>query len=463
MSTESTIFSSRTYLRISSPWGAYLALLADVVCINLVAILAFGGYIGSYLWPHQLPPTYQLLTAAPAVLLAFQFDQLYRSWRLSHVLTMLWALWRGWAAILLIEVVVLFLSKSATDISRVWFLMFGAGAFLALSALRLLAYFGLSLLRGRGYNYRNLLIVGQGPTSDEVIRVIEASAFSGFHIVQRVQPEALADYLAAAHNASIQEVWICLPLSDEQNVKVALDALGHSTANIRLIPDWFSLRLMNHGMSERLGIPMLDISTSTQSGMSGLIKAIEDKVLATLILILISPLMLCIALAIKLNMGGPVLFKQIRHGWNGELINVYKFRTMVLHAPVNGEVVQATQNDPRVTRLGSFLRRTSLDELPQFVNVLQGKMSIVGPRPHAVAHNEHYKERVPRYMLRHKVKPGITGWAQVNGFRGEIDRLEKMERRVELDLFYIENMSFWFDLKIIFLTAFKGFIHRNAY
>jgi putative colanic acid biosynthesis UDP-glucose lipid carrier transferase len=463
MSTPSTMFSSRKRLRLSSPWVAYLALLADVAVINFVAIVAYGGYIGVYLWPHQMPSTYQLLIAAPAVLLVFQFDRLYRSWRLSHVLTMLWALWKVWSAILLMEVVLLFLSKSTTEVSRVWFLMFGAGTFLGLSALRLFAYYGLNLLRLQGYNYRNLLIVGQGPTSDEVMRVIEASAFSGFRVVGRIQPETLADYLASAQTAQIQEVWLCLPLSDEQNVKVALDALGHSTANIRLIPDWFSLRLMNHGMSERLGIPMLDISTSTLSGMSGLIKVIEDKVLAALILILISPLMLLIALAIKLTMGGPVLFKQIRHGWNGKLINVYKFRTMVLHTPANGEVVQATQNDPRVTRLGGFLRRTSLDELPQFVNVLQGKMSIVGPRPHAVAHNEHYKELVPRYMLRHKVKPGITGWAQVNGFRGEIDRLEKMERRVELDLYYIENMSLWFDLKIIFLTVFKGFVHRNAY
>jgi putative colanic acid biosynthesis UDP-glucose lipid carrier transferase len=305
--------------------------------------------------------------------------------------------------------------------------------------------------------------VGEGPTSDEVVRVIEASAFSGFRVLGRILPEALADFLSKAEGEAPQEVWLCLPLSDEHNVKVALDALGHSTANIRLIPDWFSLRLMNHGMSERLGIPMLDISASTLSGMSGFVKALEDKILATLILIFISPLMLGIALAIRLTMGGPVLFKQIRHGWNGKLINVYKFRTMVLHEPVNGEVIQATQNDQRVTRLGGFLRRTSLDELPQFVNVLQGKMSIVGPRPHAVAHNEHYKELVPRYMLRHKVKPGITGWAQVNGFRGEIDRIEKMERRVELDLFYIENMSLWFDLKIILLTVFKGFVHRNAY
>ncbi len=463
MSTHSKIFSSRARLRLSSPWVAYLALVADVFVINVVAVIAYGSYLGVYLWPHQMPTTYQLLVAAPSVLMAFQFDRLYRSWRLSNVLTMLWALSKVWVAILLVEVVVLFLSKSTTEVSRVWFLIFGSGVFCCLSILRLLAYYSLHLLRAQGYNYRTLLIVGKGPTSDEVLRVIEASAFSGFRVLGQILPEALADFLSKTEAEAPQEVWLCLPLSDEHNVKVALEALGHSTANIRLIPDWFSLRLMNHGMSERLGIPMLDISASTLSGMSGFVKALEDKILATLILILISPLMLCIALAIKLTMGGPVLFKQIRHGWNGKLINVYKFRTMVLHESVNGEVIQAKQNDQRVTRLGGFLRRTSLDELPQFVNVLQGKMSIVGPRPHAVAHNEHYKQLVPRYMLRHKVKPGITGWAQVNGFRGEIDRLEKMERRVELDLFYIENMSLWFDLRIIFLTIFKGFVHRNAY
>jgi putative colanic acid biosynthesis UDP-glucose lipid carrier transferase len=462
-SAHSHLFSTRARLRLSSPWVAYLTLAVDMGVITSVAVLAYGFYLGAYLLPHQMPPTYQLLVAAPLVLLVFQFDRLYRSWRLSHMLTMLWTVSNVWVGILLVEVVLLFLSKSTTEVSRVWFLMYGGGALLGLNLVRLIAYYALSLLRMRGYNYRSLLIVGQGPTSDEVVRVIEASAFSGFRVVGRVQPEDLADYLASEHQAPPQEVWLCLPLSDERSVKVALEALGHSTANIRLIPDWFSLRLMNHGMSERLGIPMLDISTATLSGMSGLIKAIEDKVLATLILIFISPLMVLIALAIKISMGGPVLFKQMRHGWNGRLINVYKFRTMVLHDAPNGEVVQATPNDHRVTPLGGFLRRTSLDELPQFINVLQGKMSIVGPRPHAVAHNEHYKEFVPRYMLRHKVKPGITGWAQVNGFRGEIDRIEKMERRVELDLYYIENMSLWFDLKIIFLTVFKGFVHRNAY
>jgi putative colanic acid biosynthesis UDP-glucose lipid carrier transferase len=463
MNQLSHIFSSHARLRLSSPWVAYIALAVDVVLINTVAVIAYGTYLGEYLLPHQMPLIYQMLVGAPAIMLVFQFDRLYRSWRLSTVLTMLWALSKVWFGILLIEVVLLFFSKSATDVSRVWFFIFGFGVYACLCVLRLLAYSGLNVLRMQGYNYRTLLLVGDGPTSDEVVRVIQDSSFSGFRLVGRVQPENLVEYLASIQGPSPQEVWLCLALSDETKVKVALEALGQSTANIRLIPDWFSLRLINHGMSERLGIPMLDISTSTLSGMSGFVKSVEDKLLASLILILISPLMLVIAFAIKLNMGGPVLFKQIRHGWNGKLINVYKFRTMVMHDFDSGEVIQATRDDQRVTRLGHFLRKTSLDELPQFVNVLQGKMSIVGPRPHAVAHNEHYKELVPRYMLRHKVKPGITGWAQVNGFRGEIDRLEKMERRVELDLYYIENMSLWFDLKIIFLTLFKGFVHRNAY
>ena len=158
-----------------------------------------------------------------------------------------------------------------------------------------------------------------------------------------------------------------------------------------------------------------------------------------------------------------MLFKQKRHGWDGKPITVYKFRTMKVHEEENGQVTQAKRNDPRVTRFGAFLRRTSLDELPQFFNVLQGRMSIVGPRPHALAHNEMYKEQVEAYMQRHRVKPGITGWAQINGWRGETDTLDKMEKRVEYDLYYIENWSLWFDLKIIFLTLFKGFVHKSAY
>lgn len=197
-------------------------------------------------------------------------------------------------------------------------------------------------------------------------------------------------------------------------------------------------------------------------GFNRFIKRLEDIVLSIMILILISPILLAVAFAIKLTSQGPVLFKQTRNGLNGKPITVFKFRSMKVME--NGqEVKQATKNDPRVTKVGAFIRRTSLDELPQFFNVLSGSMSIVGPRPHAVSHNEQYRALIPGYMLRHKVKPGITGLAQIRGWRGETDTLDKMERRVECDLLYIKNWSLWLDIKIIFLTIFKGFINKSAY
>ena len=191
-------------------------------------------------------------------------------------------------------------------------------------------------------------------------------------------------------------------------------------------------------------------------------KRIEDICVASAILMLISPLLLCIAIAIKLDSKGPVFFKQIRYGLNGKPILVYKFRSMSVME--NGaDVKQAVKNDPRVTKVGSFLRKTSLDELPQFINVVLGNMSVVGPRPHAAAHNEEYRKLITGYMLRHKVKPGITGLAQIRGWRGETDTLDKMEKRVECDLEYIRTWSLLLDIKIIFLTVFKGFINKAAY
>jgi putative colanic acid biosynthesis UDP-glucose lipid carrier transferase len=180
------------------------------------------------------------------------------------------------------------------------------------------------------------------------------------------------------------------------------------------------------------------------------------------VLLLISPLLLMIAAAIKLTSKGPVLFRQDRYGLDGKRIGVYKFRSMKVMEN-GGAVTQAKRNDSRVTAVGAFLRRTSLDELPQFFNVLLGEMSVVGPRPHAVAHNEEYRKQVAYYMLRHKVRPGITGWAQINGWRGETDTLEKMEMRVKYDLDYIRNWSLFFDVRIVFKTVFKGFVDKNAY
>jgi Undecaprenyl-phosphate glucose phosphotransferase len=216
-------------------------------------------------------------------------------------------------------------------------------------------------------------------------------------------------------------------------------------------------------MSEVAGMPVLNLTASPMVGFAKFLKGLEDRLLALLLLLLVSPLMVAIAIGIKLSSPGPVFFKQKRHGWDGKPITIWKFRTMKVHQEENGKVTQATRNDTRVTKLGALLRHTSIDELPQFFNVLQGRMSIVGPRPHAIEHNEFYKDSVSRYMLRHKVKPGITGWAQINGYRGEIDNLEKMKKRIEYDLFYIENWSVWFDLKIIAATLIKGLINKNAY
>lgn len=191
-------------------------------------------------------------------------------------------------------------------------------------------------------------------------------------------------------------------------------------------------------------------------------KRLEDIIVSLSILIVISPVLLIIACAVKFTSPGPVIFRQIRYGMDGKSIKVWKFRSMTVMENDNN-VTQATKHDLRVTKVGKFLRRTSLDELPQFFNVLFGQMSVVGPRPHAVSHNEQYRTLIKGYMLRHKVKPGITGLAQVNGWRGETDTLDKMQKRVEYDLLYIRNWSIWLDLKIIFLTIFKGFVNKSAY
>jgi len=228
------------------------------------------------------------------------------------------------------------------------------------------------------------------------------------------------------------------------------------------MPDIFGLRLLNHSISDIAGIGTINLSASPLQGWSRVIKFAEDRIIGLCLAILALPLLTAIAAAILLKIGRPILFRQARTGWDERPINVYKFRTMRTHDQ-DGWVCQATRTDPRVTPLGAFLRRTSLDELPQLFNVLNGTMSLVGPRPHALEHNEYFKDEVDQYMKRHRVKPGITGWAQVNGLRGETDTVDKMQRRVEYDLFYIEHWSITFDLRILIKTV-RTVLHRtNAY
>jgi putative colanic acid biosysnthesis UDP-glucose lipid carrier transferase len=228
------------------------------------------------------------------------------------------------------------------------------------------------------------------------------------------------------------------------------------------VPDTMSMQILSNKFINFLGLPAVELNQPVSGGVGGIAKDLFDKVFAIVALILLVPLFIVIACCIRFSSPGPIFFKQPRLGLNGKKFNVYKFRTMKLHEE-NGVVRQATQNDPRITPIGGFLRRTSLDELPQFFNVLLGDMSVVGPRPHALQHNDLYKDKLEMYMLRHRVKPGITGWAQIHGYRGETDTVDKMAKRVQFDLHYIQNWSLWMDVKIIVWTAFKGWTGNNAY
>ncbi len=272
----------------------------------------------------------------------------------------------------------------------------------------------------------------------------------------------MADTAAYVREAGINVIFISQPMTAQPRVRQLLDALQDTTASIYFLPDIYTFDLMQARFDEVGGMPVVAICETPFSGVNSLVKRASDIVIAAAILLLLAPVMLGIAAAVRLTSPGPAIFRQRRYGLNGDDIVVYKFRSMAV-CEDGDRVTQASKNDLRVTRLGAVLRRTSLDELPQFINVLLGSMSIVGPRPHAVAHNEQYRRLIKGYMLRHKVKPGITGWAQVNGLRGALDTPDKMDRRVQYDLYYIENWSIWFDLKIVALTVVKGFVHENAY
>jgi putative colanic acid biosynthesis UDP-glucose lipid carrier transferase len=249
----------------------------------------------------------------------------------------------------------------------------------------------------------------------------------------------------------VQLIYLSLPMASQPRILQLLDELKDTTASIYFVPDMFFTDLIQGHTSTVCGMPVISVCETPFRGTDGALKRASDIVLSILILILIAPVLLGLAIAVKLTSSGPVIFKQRRYGLDGEEIVVYKFRSMTVTED-GGSIKQATKDDKRITPLGAIMRRTSLDELPQFVNVLQGRMSIVGPRPHAVAHNELYRKLIKGYMVRHKVRPGITGWAQVNGFRGETVTLDKMQGRIDYDLDYLRNWSLRLDIHIILKT-----------
>lgn len=391
----------------------------------------------------------------------------YSSWRGKSFINQLGRLYAGWLVALGIALTLTFSLKISATYSRQWsFAMLALGV-AGTTLLRLAIFQLLRWLRSSGRNLKTVVLVDAGGRAAEQLGKGRSLHEFGYHVARSLPYEPGESWLpalvAAVEEKRAHEVWLCLPLTAGDSIKAVLYALRHHTVEVRFIPEWGDIPLLNHKVSSIAGLYSLDLSCSPMDGPARLVKRLEDIVIGGAISLAILPVCLLIALAIKCTSPGPVVFKQYRTGINGKRFKVYKFRSMVVHQEHEGCVTQATKNDARVTAVGAFIRRTSLDELPQFFNVLQGRMSIVGPRPHALAHNEYYKDLVESYMQRHKVKPGITGWAQVNGYRGETDTLEKMQKRVEHDLWYIDNWSLGLDLKIILRTVFKGFLGSNVY
>lgn len=405
----------------------------------------------------------------------YEQTSIYRKWRNGNLPEYVRDTLVGWIIIVAVLLVLGFAAGFSGHYSEqvilTWFVVTPIALIASHITLRAIA----DILRKKG-GVRSAVFVGANETSVKLanriaefpILLIDIRGYFDERHDNRVQKglgECLGkttDVAGYVRTHKVQMVFISLPMSAQPRILEIIDDLHDSTASIYFLPDANVFDLMQTRFDHVGGIPVVGVCESPFSGVDSVIKNVSDFLFALLILLLLSPLMLGIALAVVLTSPGPAIFRQRRYGLNGEEIIVYKFRTMTVSED-GARVVQAQKNDPRATKVGAFLRRTSLDELPQFINVLQGRMSIVGPRPHAVAHNELYRKLIRGYMLRHKVKPGITGWAQVNGWRGETEVLEKMQGRINHDLYYLRNWSLWLDLWIIMRTVLVVLRRENAY
>ena len=461
MSNQSKSFLAQPYSLIS------LAMLGDIFAVFMGSGLAYALRFGFK--PVEDAFLLAVLIVAILLIVLNVSTGAYTNWRTSSLASLLFSLCRNWLIVALVLVAIIYFSHESQRFSRLWLGLSLLFSFCIAALGRISGHLILAKIRARGRNRRQVFLIGSTPSLIKVARQMRKNRSEGFSIggAARLATVPLSEEVSTlAHRirqATVNEVWICVPLEMGATVKALMYELRNDTHEIRFLPELSDIPLLNHQVSQVAGLYSIDLSMTPMNGTARVLKRLEDLVVGGLIMLLITPICLLIAIAIKVTSPGPVLFKQYRTGINGKEFKVYKFRSMKIHQEEDGQVTQARKGDSRITPIGAFLRRTSLDELPQFFNVLQGRMSIVGPRPHALAHNEYYKDLVESYMRRHKVKPGITGWAQVNGLRGETDTLEKMQKRVEYDLWYIDNWSLWLDLKIIFLTIFKGFINKNAY
>ena len=462
----------RSLLKTNAPLFEQLIKLTDPLLVVFTGVLAYRLYLGNY----ALPEHYVLAIVGMAVLSAALFPAagLYASQRgvtlfeeLRRLVNVSLLLAGAWFAFL-------FLSKSGADFSRIWSIYWLVFTLAAHVVLRTGIRIVLRHLRRTGQNLRHVVIVGAGHLGTSIATRLQDAPWAGFAVrgyyddKPELQGQVLAGVpvrgtidllLADLEEAPVDQVWIALPLRAERRIREVLDGLRLHLVQVRFVPDIFNFTLLHHSVTEIVGLPVINLTDASLQGPDRVAKAVEDFVLAALIVALASPLMLLIAVGITLSSKGPVFYRQERITWNGERFMMLKFRSMPVDAEQSTGPVWARAGEQRATGFGAFLRRTSLDELPQFINVLRGEMSIVGPRPERPEFVERFKREIPGYMQKHLVKAGITGWAQVNGLRGNTN----LSDRIHYDLYYIENWSVWFDLRIIALTLIHLVKSDNAY
>ncbi|WP_200535830.1 undecaprenyl-phosphate glucose phosphotransferase [Klebsiella pneumoniae] len=459
----------RTKSKTNASLISILQRFSDIIMIFM------GMYITNAIYQKMYDST--ALKNSLIVLVCFQMiggiTDFYRSWRGVKISTELKIIIQNWTlSIVFTSGILSFLAGNDLEIEFFfcWYII--VSLFLIVSRFSIRAL--MNVIRKLGYNTRIVALAGNIPVGINLMKSFAEEPWLGLKVkgiycdcpptnsIGLPYSGKYEDLICEARKGEIDRIYIAMDMQDDKKLKKLVKGLADTTCSVLLIPDIFTFNILQSRTEEVNGVPVVPLFDTPLNGINSVLKRLEDIVLSLIILILISPVLIVIACIVKYSSKGPILFRQTRYGMDGKSIQVWKFRTMVVQE--NGNVVtQAVRGDVRVTNVGRFLRRTSLDELPQFFNVLFGSMSIVGPRPHAVAHNEQYRTLIEGYMLRHKVKPGITGLAQIKGWRGETDTLEKMQKRVEYDLEYIREWSLWLDLKIIFLTVFKGFVNKSAY
>ncbi|MCE7917347.1 MAG: undecaprenyl-phosphate glucose phosphotransferase [Nitrosomonas sp. PRO5] len=466
----------RSLLKKNADTISMIQRLVDPLLVLITGTVVYAIRFGSF----EIPEEYIVILIGICLicLAIFPFFDLYRPRRDESLWSEIQTLTKAWFIVYAVLVGIMFATKTSTEYSRVWIPGLMIGGLSSMTLFRLILRSSLRFLRRRGINTRNIVIAGAGELGREVAQRITASHWTGLKIIgfydnapqfqgQVIEGVPVRGGLPLlpqeATKLGVNQVWIALPLNQDAQVKSMVAQLNRLPVQITFVPDIYGVHLLNHSIGEIAGLPVIHIMETPLSGINGFIKELEDKILAISILLAASPLILLIILGVKLSSPGPVFYKQLRGGMHGERIWVWKFRTMKHHSEPPEKIFQAVPGDARITPFGAFLRRTSLDELPQFLNVLKGDMSIVGPRPHAVEHDHFYQQQIDTYILRHQVKPGLTGWAQVNGWRGETGEIRKMENRIRHDIYYINNWSLWFDLRIIVKTVFIILTGKNAH